>query len=234
MFKYFWVLNDLNALLDYVLRLLSAALAGFVIGYERKTRSKEAGVRTHTMVTVGAALMMIVSKYAFGDAVDAALGIKSVDGSRIAASIVSGMGFLGAGIIIYRKDTIYGLTTAAGIWTAAGIGMAFGGGMYLLGLCSTVLVLIIQIVLHLPIKLLHARTVHMVRVVIKMEDENSLDRLKELFRVEKFLEVRTYREQGDIKGDIKMNTVDAYEADTIYKIIEENEFILSIEKVDEI
>ena len=131
-------------LLDFVLRLLAAALAGFIIGFERKSRSKEAGVRTHTLVAVGSAIMMILSKYAFGDMIINELGVRGADGARIAAQVVSGIGFLGAGIIVYRRDTLRGLTTAAGIWATAGLGMAFGSGMYIVGAVGTVVILGIQ------------------------------------------------------------------------------------------
>lgn len=234
MFEGFWELNNLSRLGDYLLRVFAAVLAGFAIGYERKTRSKEAGVRTHTLVCMASALMMIISKYGFVDQVVGEGGIRGADGARIAAQIVSGIGFLGAGIIVYRKDTLHGLTTAAGIWATAGTGMAFGAGMYFLGLCSTIIVLLIQILLHLPLKFLHARTMHMVHIIVLMSGSDTLDRLKELFGVDKFLDVRTYKDGESIKADIKMNTSEVLEADTIYKIIAENDYVLSVERLDEV
>ena len=90
--------------LYYVIRILVAGICGFCIGYERKTRSKEAGIRTHTIVCMASALLMIISKYAFVDQLD--WGTKGADSARIAAQIVSGIGFLGAGIIIYRRDRL--------------------------------------------------------------------------------------------------------------------------------
>ena len=101
-----------------LLDLLLSVVLGFVIGFERKLRMKEAGIRTHTIVCVGAALMMVVSMHAFGDAADSA---------RVAAQIVSGVGFLGAGMIVYKQHEVHGLTTAAGVWATAGVGMACGG-----------------------------------------------------------------------------------------------------------
>lgn len=98
--------------------LLLSVLLGFIIGLERKMRSKEAGVRTHTIVCFGSALMMVISKHAFGSEADSA---------RVAAQIVSGVGFLGAGMIVYKQHEVKGLTTAAGVWATAGIGMACGG-----------------------------------------------------------------------------------------------------------
>lgn len=233
MFQSFWALNNWSNLGDYFIRILAAALAGFAIGYERKTRSKEAGVRTHTLVCMAAAMLMIISKYGFADQAVGTNGVRGADSARIAAQVVSGIGFLGAGIIIYRKDTLHGLTTAAGIWATAGIGMAFGSGMYFLGLAGMSILLIIQVVLHLPIKFLHARTVHVAHVIVLMQGSDTLDKIKELFSVDKFLEMRTYKEGDIIKADLKINTAESLEADTIYKIISENNYILSIEQVDE-
>ncbi len=139
----------ISGYVEYVLRLLISVACGFVIGYERKNRNKEAGIRTHVIVTVASCLMMMVSKYGFGD-LDAA----RFDGSRIASQIVSGIGFLGAGMIFVHKNSIKGLTTAAGIWATSGIGMAIGAGMYFVGIVTTVLVVLLQVFLHFNLKAL--------------------------------------------------------------------------------
>lgn len=131
------------------LRLAFSAACGFAIGFERKNRLKEAGMRTHMIVAIGAAMMMIVSKYGFFDLVGVSDFLRA-DVSRIAAQIVSGVGFLGAGMIFIRNRSVTGLTTAAGIWTTAGIGMAVGAGMYSLGVVGTLLVLLIQYWMHNP------------------------------------------------------------------------------------
>lgn len=116
--------------LEYILRIVIAGICGICIGTERTHRSKEAGIRTHCIVALGAALMMVISKYGFSDIVAGENGMRGADGARIAAQVVSGIGFLGAGMIFVRKDMITGLTTAAGIWVTSGIGMAIGAGMY--------------------------------------------------------------------------------------------------------
>jgi putative Mg2+ transporter-C (MgtC) family protein len=128
-------------------RLLVAAACGLGIGFERKNRLKEAGIRTHMIVALGAALMMIVSKYGFFDLVGTEALMK-VDASRIASQIVTGVGFLGAGTIFIRNRSVTGLTTAAGVWATAGIGMAMGAGMYTVGIAGTGLVLLTQYWLH--------------------------------------------------------------------------------------
>ena len=161
---------------EYLLRLFAAAVCGAVIGFERKNRSKEAGIRTHCLVAIGAALMMIVSKYAFFDVIKPgfkyAENIK-LDPSRVASNIANGIGFLGAGMIFIQKRTITGLTTAAGIWATSGIGMAIGGGMYFIGICTSVIVLLMQIFLHRGYKWLEM-PVHRV-VSVKNVDKDGFN-----------------------------------------------------------
>ncbi|PGR77895.1 MgtC/SapB family protein [Bacillus cereus] len=125
---------------DFIIRIGVAGLLGAMIGIEREIRSKEAGLKTHFLVAVGSALIMVVSKYAFSDIVFEEH--MSLDPSRIAAQVVSGVGFLGAGTIIIQKQAVKGLTTAAGLWATAGIGLAIGAGMYVVGIGTTILVLI--------------------------------------------------------------------------------------------
>lgn len=126
---------------EFFLRLIVACVLGGAIGFERKNRNKGAGMRTHALVCLGAALIMVVSKYGFGD-------IPDYDASRVAAQVVSGIGFLGAGIIFVRNNSISGLTTAAGIWVTSGVGLSIGSGQYFLATVSTLLVIGVQVVLH--------------------------------------------------------------------------------------
>ena len=125
---------------DFILRLVVAGLFGGVIGWDREYRAKEAGLRTHFLVALGSALIMIVSQHAFADVLGKE-GI-SLDPSRVAAQVVSGIGFIGAGTILIQKQFVRGLTTAAGLWATSGIGLAVGGGMYWIGVCAMVLTLI--------------------------------------------------------------------------------------------
>lgn len=127
---------------ELMVRIVVACILGACIGFERKNRNKMAGVRTHAVVAFGSALIMVISKYGFMD-------MGGFDGTRIAAQIVSGIGFLGAGIIFVRNNnSVSGLTTAAGIWATAGVGMACGAGQYFISASSTFLLVILQIVLH--------------------------------------------------------------------------------------
>jgi len=123
----------MNELAEMVLRLALAGVLGGVIGAEREYRGKVAGTRTHLLVALGSALMLLVSQHGFG-----AQG----DPGRVAAQIVSGIGFIGAGAIMVDRKSVHGLTTAAGIWVAAGIGMATAAGLYGLAIATTILALV--------------------------------------------------------------------------------------------
>ena len=124
---------------DFVWRLVLAALFGTIIGLDREYREKEAGFRTHFLVSLGSALMMIVSQYGFSEILTHD-GV-SLDPSRIAAQVVSGIGFIGAGTIIIHRQLVRGLTTAASLWATAGIGLAAGGHMYIVAGAATLLTL---------------------------------------------------------------------------------------------
>ena len=164
--------------LDYLLRIFIAALCGLAIGYERKNRMKEAGLRTHFIVAIAAALIMIVSKYGFQDQ----LGLSNIalDPSRMAAQVVTGVGFLGAGIIFTKKQNIIGLTTAAGVWATAGIAMAIGSGLYFIGLSATVLIILGQIVLHGKIKWLSSLKTQLLILQV-INEPGNVKRIQEIF-----------------------------------------------------
>src|SRR3984957_5315369 len=136
--------------------VLSAA-----IGLEREIRQKNAGLRTHTLVGVGAAMFMLISKYGFNDVLRT--GQVILDPSRVAAQIVTGVGFLGAGLIFVRRDSVRGLTTAAGIWVTAAVGSAAGAGLLVLATLTTGIYFVITLILpvlrrHLPLAAAGAST----------------------------------------------------------------------------
>ena len=129
--------------MEMTLRLLLAAVLGAIIGYQRERAGKTAGVRTHSLICLGSALFTVASIYGFGSATDPA---------RVAAGVVAGIGFLGAGAIMHREGgLVAGLTTAATIWTIAGIGLAAGAGLYLVSAVATVLILVVLFIPH-PIR----------------------------------------------------------------------------------
>lgn len=126
---------------EFLIKMVLATVMGVIIGFERKSRNKGAGIRTHAIVSLASALMMIVSKYGFFD-------IVKYDAARVAAQVVSGIGFLGTGLIFIKNNAVNGLTTAAGIWATAGIGLAMGAGLYAVAIFGTLLIVIIQILMH--------------------------------------------------------------------------------------
>ena len=137
--------------LEFLIRILVSCFCGACIGYERTKRLKEAGIRTHIIVCCAASLTMIISKYGFVDmssATEFFPGTHSTDPARLAAQIISGVSFLGAGIIFRNGSSVRGLTTAAGIWATAAIGLAIGAGMYVIGLLGTLIIAAIQIIMH--------------------------------------------------------------------------------------
>lgn len=148
-----------------LLRLCAAAILGGLVGLERERVEAAAGLRTHALVAVGAALLMLVSMFGFTDA-GRPPGVV-LDPSRVAAQIVSGIGFLGAGVIIFRKEIVRGLTTAASIWVVAAIGMATGGGLYVAAVGATVIALaILAIMKPIERRLVAARRPQILRLVV--------------------------------------------------------------------
>jgi putative Mg2+ transporter-C (MgtC) family protein len=138
--------------------LFVAFVLSMLIGVEREIRQKSAGLRTHTLVGVGAALFMLISKYGFNDVLRP--GLVELDPSRMAAQIVSGVGFLGAGLIFVRRDSVRGLTTAAAVWVTAAVGAASGAGLPILAVAATVIYFIVAVTFPvLTNRLPHASTV---------------------------------------------------------------------------
>ena len=124
---------------NLILRLFVAGLLGGLIGFEREFRAKEAGVRTHFIVALGSSLFMIISQFAFSG---------QFDHARVAAQVVSGIGFIGAGVIIFQKNVVRGITTAAGLWVAAAIGLACGSGMYDIAIAATLMTVLCLETMH--------------------------------------------------------------------------------------
>ena len=126
---------------EFIIRILVATALGAVIGLDREYRTKAAGFRTHVLVALGSALFMIISVHGFDDLPKDQMTLR-MDPARIAAQVVTGIGFIGAGTIIFQKNVVKGLTTAAGLWVTAAVGMACGVGMYTLAVVSTIIVLL--------------------------------------------------------------------------------------------
>ena len=212
------MVEELRMLLD----LLIAVVLGFIIGFERKVRDKEAGIRTHTIVCAGSALLMIVSKYAFGNAADSA---------RVAAQIVSGIGFLGAGMIVYKKHEVHGLTTAAGVWATAGVGMACGGRLYIVAVGATLVLVLCQIIFHSKWKLIRRKKTFSVNLEFEYtSDENMI--VKNLFGIDRFNHLIIKRENGKVLYSAMLNTDKEFRSSELNEMIAQHPFILSIERCD--
>lgn len=167
--------------INLIFRMLVSCVCGILIGFERKNRAKVAGIRTHCIVACASAMMMIVSKYAFHDIIETAANTDvRLDPSRMAQGIVTGVGFLGAGMIYIQRGVIRGLTTAAGIWATSGIGMAIGGGMYIIGITGTIIILCIQLVLHIDSKLLSTHKTKTIKIH-HVSESGFQEKAKELF-----------------------------------------------------
>ena len=175
----------MNELAEMVLRLALAGVLGGVIGAEREYRGKVAGTRTHLLVALGSALMLLVSQHGFG-----AQG----DPGRVAAQIVSGIGFIGAGLIIFQKNVIRGLTTAAGLWVTSAIGLTCGAGLYLLAAATTALVLLCLEALNLILR--HVGTRNM-SVTLSSRSKESVRKVAARIKTE-CVEMYTYniKEKG--------------------------------------
>lgn len=158
---------------DLILRLVVAGLMGGLIGLERELRAKEAGIRTHFIVALGSALFMIISLFAFEG--------RQHDAARVAAQVVSGIGFIGAGVIIFQKNAVRGVTTAAGLWVAAAIGLACGAGMYVVAGAATLMTALCLEAMHffhrhiaekvVEVTLSSARETDQLAVLDKLRDE---------------------------------------------------------------
>ncbi len=205
-----------------LLNVLLSALLGFAIGLERKMRNKEAGIRTHTIVCFGAALLTVVSIWGFGP---------HADGARVAAQIVSGVGFLGAGIIVYRRHEVRGLTTAAGVWATAGVGMACGAGLYVLALGATAVLIGMQCLLHADIPPFRLKKTYSINIVFLQSEDHNLA-IKRLFGIERFNSLNIMREGDSIRYAATLRTDRELSSADLDAMMKEHSYILSIERCD--
>ncbi len=214
--------------LELCIRILISAVFGFIIGLERKRRGKEAGVRTHTIMSIGSCLFTVISLN-FSKALD-------FDPTRIAAQIISGIGFLGAGMIIFKKNEIHGLTTAAGIWVTAGVGMACGAGLYVIAIIATILIMISQWLLHTDIKIFSKAKYYIIKIVFLQTDKNVENKaIKEFFGVDRFNHlVINRKEDGTIEYNATLKTSKEYSSSQLDDFLKHNKFILRIERDDDI
>ena len=209
--------------LTSLLRMATALVLGFAIGFERKQRFKEAGIRTHTIVCVGACLYMIISQFGFSGA----------DTARVAAQIVSGIGFIGAGMIFYHKEAVHGLTTAAGIWATAAIGMAAGAGMYIISASATALIILVQCVMHLNFKVFKQRRYVRLKIVFICNDVAEKEKVKALFNVSRFSRISAKKDGDDIVYSAIITSDKEFADIDIYNALSNHTFIRSITREDD-
>ena len=208
--------------LECILRVLIAMAIGFALGIERQLRLKVAGLRIHVVVAAGAALFTVVSIYGFPE----------TDPSRVAAQVVTGIGFIGAGMIMHRQTAVHGLNSAAGIWLTAAIAMTAGAGMYLVALCATVLTILIQLFLHLPLRLFKEKHYNEIRVSFKSPTDESLQTIKKLFEITSFTEFKAERVDGEIIYKAVIHTRKQVDAAFITNTINEYPYFISLEKIE--
>lgn len=216
--------------LDYLLRLFIAAVCGMAIGYERKNRMKESGIRTHFIVAIGAAIIMIISKYGFQDQIG--WPNMSLDPSRIAAQVVTGVGFLGAGVIFMQKQTIVGLTTAAGVWVTAAIGLSIGSGLYFVGIAATVITILGQILLHGKIRFLSSPRTETLMLQI-VDDADSIKFLQDIFEDNEIiiLNLKSKRDEKSslINVEVIIRVYESFNMTKFLNILQSKDFIKSLE-----
>ena len=221
-----WLLPENLKELEYVIRMIMALLLGFAIGMERKMRFKEVGIRTHAIVAAGACLFMLISKYGFDDADG------RFDAARVVAQVVSGIGFIGAGMIMHRKLAIHGLTTAAGVWITAGVGMAVGAGMYILAACATVIIIAAQCIMHINCNFFKNKHYVQIQVVfVNTTDENET--VKKIFDVDRYLHVEAKKKENAVVFTVIVRTDKMYDDAFIFKTLQEYPFIQSITRIDD-
>lgn len=219
---------------DFFFRVLVACVCGGVIGYERSIRLKEAGLRTHIIVCCAAAFMMIISKYGFADLATAAahgvdVAAKTTDPARIAAQIVTGVSFLGAGIIFHsNNNSVKGLSTAAGIWATAGIGMAFGAGMYFIGLFATLVLFSVQWL----VRKFEHDTIFLCRLCFTVRDTEQFKKVFDKYMKEhhgRIMEsTMAMNPDGGIDYNICVKSMGESAVEDLSKLLEENVEIKSI------
>lgn len=222
------IYTDFNESGYLLVRMVLAGLCGVFIGFERSRRQKDAGIRTHMIVALGAALAMIVSKYGFFDLLQFE-GLRA-DASRIASNVITGVGFLGAGVIFVKDVSIKGLTTAAGIWTTASVGLAVGAGMYTVAIGATILMVLFQLFFHKYFSRLE-NTANEFTVTLA-DSLNAVKDFRSLLEQNKILIEKckmTRNADSTITLDITIKKARTTSMDEILLVAEQNDSIISVE-----
>jgi putative Mg2+ transporter-C (MgtC) family protein len=225
---FYEILADISENGNLLIRMILASICGIFIGFERSRRQKDAGIRTHMIVALGAALAMIVSKYGFFDLLQYE-GLRA-DASSIASNVITGVGFLGAGVIFVKDVSIKGLTTAAGIWATASVGLAIGSGMYTVGIGATLLMIIFQLVFHKFFTRLE-NTVNEFTVIIN-DTPNAVKNFRKMLAENRLYVEKckmTRNPDSTVILDITIKKARTTSMDEIMLIAEQSEDIISVE-----
>ncbi len=222
--------------LDFFVRIIVASACGALIGVERSRRLKEAGVRTHLLVSCAAAMMMVISKYGFADLTGEGeavyYGTRGADPARIAAQVISGISFLCAGVIFKQGSVIKGLTTAAGLWATAGIGLAFGAGMYPLGIFATVIVLLMQIVMHrFPVFNDHYQNNH-IQITVGDDEgfRRALSKQMDVWQAQIIESSVSHNEDGTTSYTMLVKMLDSVKQEALFDFLEQNSSVMSFKQ----
>ena len=208
-----------------LLRVFIAGIFGLIVGFERKRRQKEAGLATHFIVAAASALFTCIST-SIAAGTDA-----GVDGERIAAQVVSGVGFLGAGMIFFRRESLRGLTTAAGIWATAAMGMCIAMGQILVATGVLILIIVVQTILHS--KHVRRNNIHMLLVKFTYTEE-SKQRLMEYFGVDAFHRVKLTKNDERTVAEAVIYPKVKFLATELYDFMAQNPEIDSIERLEDL
>ena len=225
---FYEMITDISDNGSLLIRMILSSICGVFIGFERSRRQKDAGIRTHMIVALGAALAMIVSKYGFFDLLEYE-GLRA-DASRIASNVITGVGFLGAGVIFVKDVSIKGLTTAAGIWATASVGLAIGSGMYTVGIGATLLMILFQLVFHKFFSRLE-NTVNEFTVIIN-DTPNAVKNFRKMLAENKLNVEKckmTRNPDSTVILDITIKKARTTSMDEIMLIAEQCEDIISVE-----
>ncbi len=221
--KEFWMVQGI-----YLLRLVLAAFCGILIGYERDSKLKMAGIRTHSIVALAAALMMVISKYGFQDVLNSNT---SMDPSRVGASVVTAVSFLGAGVIFNRNQNIKGLTTAAGLWATVGVGLAIGSGMYVIGIVSAMMIILLQFLSHRNVPF--AKSASVEEIVLRISSEQDLNAfINRVFHAKKIgiVSVKITREEEPyLRVKLAVSFPRDYQLEDLLQLMQEEKEIESID-----
>lgn len=210
-----------------LVRLGLSIIAGFFLGYENKLRSKDAGIKTHTILCMTACLLMIISKYGFYE-LGHFEGIQ-YDASRVASTVMSGLCFLGAGMVFYKQDSIKGLTSAVGMCLTIAIGMSFGAGLIVIASSVTLVAITLQTIMHLDLGIFKSSKHIIVKAVFVVED-NYVDHIKEVFGIKSFIKFKVKKDGNREIAEVEFYYDAKVNSEELVEIARKEKQILFLEK----